>query len=253
VRGEVVVVGLGPGADDWTTPEVTRELAAATDLVGYKTYLARVSTRPGQRVHSSDNRVEAERAEFALDLASRGARVVVVSSGDPGVFAMATAVAEVAAEPRWADVAVRVVPGVTAASAVAAAVGAPLGHDFAVISLSDRLKPWDVIVERIRGALAADLVIAIYNPGSASRHWQVAALKEILAESVPGDRVIILGRDVGGPEQSVTVTTVADLDPGSVDMRTLVMIGSSATTVASRAAGDLVFTPRDHPRGGSTR
>ncbi|MGV9670907.1 MULTISPECIES: precorrin-2 C(20)-methyltransferase [unclassified Gordonia (in: high G+C Gram-positive bacteria)] len=253
VRGEVVVVGLGPGADDWTTPEVTRELAAATDLVGYKTYLARVSARPGQRVHSSDNRVEAERAEFALDLASRGARVAVISSGDPGVFAMATAVAEVAADPRWADVAVRVVPGVTAASAVAAAVGAPLGHDFAVISLSDRLKPWDVIVERIRHALAADLVIAIYNPGSASRHWQVAALKEILAEAVPGDRVIILGRDVGGPQQSLTVTTVAAFDPAIVDMRTLVMIGSSATTVASRAAGDLVFTPRDHPRGGSTR
>ena len=138
--GEVVVVGLGPGADRWTTPEVRAELARATDLVGYKTYLARVTPRPGQRMHPSDNRVESERACMALDLASRGARVAVVSSGDPGVFAMAAAVIEMAAEPAWSAVPVRVVPGVTAANAVAAAVGAPLGHDYAVISLSDRLE-----------------------------------------------------------------------------------------------------------------
>ncbi|RPA66284.1 precorrin-3B C(17)-methyltransferase [Gordonia oryzae] len=246
-RAEVVVVGLGPGADEWTTPQVERELAAATDLVGYKTYLARVSPRPGQRIHPSDNRVEAERAEFALDLAARGARVVVVSSGDPGVFAMASAVSEVAAEPRWADVPVRVVPGMTAATAVAAAVGAPLGHDFAVISLSDRLKPWEVIADRIRRAVAADLVIAIYNPGSRSRTWQVSALKGILTESVSADRVLVLGRDVGGDEQSLMVTTVGDFDPAVVDMRTLIIIGSSATRVVRRGGGDLVYTPRSHP------
>ncbi|MGC4932289.1 precorrin-3B C(17)-methyltransferase [Gordonia sp. DT30] len=246
-RGEVVVVGLGPGADDWTTPQVSRELAAATDLVGYKTYLARVAARPGQRVHASDNRVESVRAEFALDLAARGAHVAVVSSGDPGVFAMASAVAEVAAEDRWAHVPVRVVPGMTAANAVAAAVGAPLGHDFAVISLSDRLKPWDVITDRIRRALSADLVIAVYNPGSQSRSWQVSALKDILAEAVSPDRVLILGRDVGGPEQSLTVTTVAEFDPAVVDMRTLLVIGSSATRVVTRPGGDLVYTPRSHP------
>ncbi|MDL9935919.1 precorrin-2 C(20)-methyltransferase [Gordonia sp. ABSL1-1] len=244
--GEVVVIGLGPGHDGWTTPQVRAELAAATDLVGYTTYLNRVTPRPGQRVHASDNRVEAERAEFALDLASRGARVVVVSSGDPGVFAMAAAVAEVAAEPRWHGVGVRVLPGMTAATAVAATVGAPLGHDFAVISLSDRLKPWEVITERIRAAVAADLVIAIYNPGSASRAWQVSALKDLLLESVSPDRVVILGRDVGGPTQSVTTTTVGALDPAVVDMRTLLIIGSSATTVADRSAGQLVYTPRSH-------
>ncbi|MFW0785737.1 precorrin-2 C(20)-methyltransferase [Gordonia sp. CPCC 206044] len=244
--GEVVVIGLGPGADDWTTPEVQAELALATDLVGYKTYLARVAPRPGQRVHASDNRVEAERAEYALDLASRGARVAVVSSGDPGVFAMATAVAEVAAEPRWHDVRVRVAPGVTAANAVAAAVGAPLGHDFAVVSLSDRLKPWDVIVDRIRHAVAADLVIAIYNPGSGSRTWQVGALKELLLETVAPDRVLVVGRDVGGPDQTLHTTTVGALDPAVVDMRTLLIVGSSATTAVTRSGGDLVYTPRHH-------
>lgn len=251
--GEVVVVGLGPGADEWTTPQVMRELAQATDLVGYKTYLARVTPRPGQRLHPSDNRVEAVRAEFALDLAARGAKVAVVSSGDPGVFAMASAVAEVAAEPRWADVTVRVVPGMTAATAVAAAVGAPLGHDFAVISLSDRLKPWEVIADRIRRAVAADLVVAVYNPGSASRTWQVSALKDILTETLSADRVMVIGRDVGGDEQSLTVTTVGDFDPAVVDMRTLLIIGSSATTVVRRPGGDLVYTPRSHPGPSSAR
>ncbi|MET4164019.1 MULTISPECIES: precorrin-3B C(17)-methyltransferase [Gordonia] len=246
VPGELVVVGLGPGHDSWTTPEVRTELATATDLVGYTTYLKRVTPRPGQRVHASDNRVEAERAEFALDLARRGARVAVVSSGDPGVFAMAAAVAEVAAQPRWHEVPVRVVPGVTAATAVAAAVGAPLGHDFAVISLSDRLKPWSVIERRIRAALGADLVIAIYNPGSASRTWQVGALQHTLTQTVSPDRVVVLGRDVGGPEQQLTITTVADFDPAVVDMRTMIIIGSSATRVVQRAAGPLVFTPRSH-------
>ncbi|GAA1480206.1 precorrin-2 C(20)-methyltransferase [Gordonia sinesedis] len=242
--GEVVVVGLGPGRDAWTTPEVRTELAAATDLVGYKTYVSRVHPRPGQRVHASDNRVESERAEFALDLASRGARVAVVSSGDPGVFAMASAVAEVAGEPRWHGVPVRIVPGMTAAHAVAAAVGAPLGHDFAVISLSDRLKPWSVIEQRVRNAIGADLVMAVYNPGSASRTWQVGALKELLLQMVPADRLVVMGRDVGGSEESVLVTTVGDLDPATVDMRTLLIVGSSATRVVERSAGRLVYSPR---------
>ncbi|MFZ2238961.1 MAG: precorrin-3B C(17)-methyltransferase, partial [Gordonia amarae] len=203
--------------------------------------------RDGLSLHPSDNRVELVRARHALELAAAGGRVVVVSSGDPGVFAMATAGAEVASEPAWHDVPVRVVPGVTAATAVAAAVGAPLGHDFAVISLSDRLKPWEVICERLRHALAADLVIAIYNPGSASRSWQVTALKELLLQSVSPERVLVLGRDVGGPEQSLHTTTVGEFDPAVVDMRTLIIIGSSATTAVSRPAGDLVFTPRRHP------
>ena len=242
--GEVVVVGLGPGADHWTTPEVRAELARATDVVGYKTYLARVTPRPGQRMHPSDNRVESERACMALDLARRGARVAVVSSGDPGVFAMAAAVIEMASEPAWSAVPVRVVPGVTAANAVAAAVGAPLGHDYAVISLSDRLKGWAVIESRLHSAIDGDLVIAIYNPGSGSRTWQVGALKDILMRRLPADRPIVIGRDVGGPDQHLAVTTVGDLDPATVDMRTLLIIGSSTTTVVDRAAGPAVFTSR---------
>ena len=181
---------------------------------------------------------------MALDLAKNGARVVVVSSGDPGVFAMASAVVEVAAEPAWSDVPVRVVPGMTAANAVAAAVGAPLGHDYAVISLSDRLKSWAVIERRLHSALDADMVIAIYNPGSESRTWQVRALKDILAQRLPIDRPVVLGRDVGGPDQRVTVTTVGAFDPAIVDMRTLLIIGSSMTTVVERAAGQAVFTSR---------
>ncbi|MCK0518771.1 precorrin-2 C(20)-methyltransferase [Williamsia sp. DF01-3] len=244
VQGEVVVVGLGPGAARWTTPEVRAELARATDLVGYKTYLNRINPRPGQRMHASDNRVESERACLALDLAKNGARVVVVSSGDPGVFAMAAAVVEESADDQWRDVPVRVVPGVTAANAVASLAGAPLGHDYAVISLSDRLKGWDVIVERVRAALRADLVIAIYNPGSASRNWQVAELKGILLQHKSLSTPVILGRDVGGPEQSVAITTVADFDPAAVDMRTLLIVGSSTTTVIERAGGRAVFTNR---------
>ncbi|WP_299572578.1 precorrin-2 C(20)-methyltransferase [uncultured Williamsia sp.] len=249
--GEVVVVGLGPGADRWTTPEVTAELARATDLVGYATYLRRVTARPGQRVHSSDNKVESERACMALDLAARGGQVVVVSSGDPGVFAMATAVVEMAADPEWSHVPVRVVPGVTAASAVAAAVGAPLGHDFAVISLSDRLKSWDTVERRIRAALDADLVIAIYNPASSERTRQVSTLRDIVVETAGPDRVVVLGRDVGGPTESVTVTTAGDMDPGVVDMRTLLIVGSSTTAVVERTAGRAVFTSRryDDPSG----
>jgi precorrin-2 C20-methyltransferase / precorrin-3B C17-methyltransferase len=242
--GEVVVVGLGPGAARWTTPEVRAELMWATDLVGYKTYLDRVTPRPGQRMHASDNRVESERACMALDLAKKGARVAVVSSGDPGVFAMAAAVVEESADPQWQGVPVRVVPGVTAANAVASLAGAPLGHDYAVISLSDRLKGWDVITRRVRSALDADLVLAIYNPGSVSRNWQVAELKDIILESKSPSTPIILGRDVGGPEQSVVITTVGDFDPTVVDMRTLLIVGSSTTTVVDRVGGPVAFTNR---------
>ncbi|OZG30587.1 ATP-binding protein [Williamsia sp. 1138] len=251
--GQVVVVGLGPGADRWTTPEVRAELAQATDLVGYKTYLNRITPRAGQRLHASDNKVESERACMALDLAKGGARVVVVSSGDPGVFAMAAAVIEEAADEQWREVPVRVVPGVTAANAVASLAGAPLGHDYAVISLSDRLKSWDVVADRVRAALRADLVLAIYNPGSASRTWQVAELKEILLQQIASTTPVILGRDVGGPEQSLVITTVADLDPATVDMRTLLIIGSTTTTVVDRSDGQAVFTNRRYSASPATQ
>jgi precorrin-2 C20-methyltransferase/precorrin-3B C17-methyltransferase len=240
--GSVVVVGLGPGDPEWTTTQTRRELAAATDLIGYGPYLDRVPDRPGQQRHPSDNTDERARAELACKLAQEGRTVAVVSSGDPGVFAMATAVLEEARQ--WPGVDVRVIPAMTAAQAVASRVGAPLGHDYAVISLSDRLKSWDVIERRLHSAIDADMVIAIYNPGSESRRWQVSALKDILAQRLPADRPIVLGRDVGGPEEGLVVTTVDAFDPAVVDMRTLLIIGSSTTTVVERSAGRAVFTSR---------
>ncbi|MEU5122731.1 precorrin-2 C(20)-methyltransferase [Streptomyces asoensis] len=247
-RGEVVVVGTGPAGPLWLTPETRGALAAADDLVGYTTYLDRVPERAGQARHGSDNRVEAERAEFALQLARKGRRVAVVSGGDPGVFAMATAVLEVASQPEHLDVPVRVLPGVTAANAAAARAGAPLGHDYAALSLSDRLKPWEVIAERLRAAASADLVLALYNPGSRSRTWQVGKAQELLLEyRAPGTPVVV-ARDVGGPGERVRIVRLGELDPAEVDMRTILLVGSSQTQVVRRGDGEeIVWTPRRYP------
>jgi precorrin-2 C20-methyltransferase / precorrin-3B C17-methyltransferase len=246
--GEVVVVGLGPGPPEWTTPQARQELELAEHLIGYRTYLDRVPARPGQQRHPSGNRVEADRADQALALAAGGARVAVVSSGDPGVFAMAAAVVEQAADPRWLGVAVRVVPGLTAAQAVASRVGAPLGHDFAVLSLSDRLKPWEVVVARLTALAEADLAIAIYNPRSVARPWQLGAALEVLLRHRDPATPVVVGRDVGGPQESVRVLALGRLDPATVDMRCLLIVGSSATRVVrDDRPGDgpaLVLTPR---------
>ncbi len=248
VMGEVVVVGTGPAGPLWLTPEARGALAGAQDLVGYTTYLDRVPARPGQTRHGSDNKVESERAEFALDLARRGRRVAVVSGGDPGVFAMATAVLEVASADPYRDVPVRVLPGVTAANAAAARAGAPLGHDYAVFSLSDRLKPWDVVADRLRAAASADLVLALYNPGSRSRTWQVGKARDLLLEHRAPDTPVVVARDVGGATEDVRITRLADLDPASVDMRTILLVGSSQTVAVRRGDGDeIVWTPRRYP------
>ncbi|MFG2830872.1 precorrin-2 C(20)-methyltransferase [Streptomyces sp. NPDC048434] len=248
--GEVVVVGTGPAGPLWLTPESRGALAAAEDLVGYTTYLDRVPVRPGQRRHASDNKVESERAELALDLARRGRRVAVVSGGDPGIFAMATAVLEVASQDPYRAIPVRVLPGVTAANAAAARAGAPLGHDYAVISLSDRLKPWEVIAERLHAAAGADLALALYNPGSRSRTWQVGKARELLLEHRAPDTPVILARDIGGPGESVRTVHLADLDPLQVDMRTLLIVGSSQTQAVRRDDGtEVVWTPRRYPEG----
>jgi len=249
-RGEVVVVGLGPAGREWLTPQAQAALAAAQDLVGYGPYLDRIPPNPRQLRHASDNQVEAERAEFALELARRGRRVAVVSSGDPGVFAMAAAVLEVACEDRWKDVPVRVLPGLTAAGAVASRVGAPLGHDFCVLSLSDRLKPWEVIEARLAAVAAADLVLAIYNPASKTRTWQLDRAREILLEHRHADTPVVVGRDVGGAAEQITVTTLGDLPGIAVDMRCLVIVGSTMTRVVTRGDGLLtVFTPRHYRNG----
>jgi precorrin-2 C20-methyltransferase / precorrin-3B C17-methyltransferase len=240
--GSVAVVGLGPGASEWMTTQSRRELATATDLIGYGPYLDRVPVCDGQVRHPSDNTDEPARARLACKLAEEGRAVAVVSSGDPGVFAMATAVLEEAKQ--WPDVTVRVIPAMTAAQAVASRVGAPLGHDYAVLSLSDRLKPWEIIEERLTAAARADLVLAIYNPASKSRTWQVAAMRDLLLRHRDPGTPVVIGRDVSGPREEVRVVRLADLDPASVDMRCLLIVGSSQT----QWHDEVVFTPRRYPQ-----
>ncbi|WJZ02612.1 precorrin-3B C(17)-methyltransferase [Corynebacterium freiburgense] len=245
-QGEVVVLGLGPGAAQWTTPEVSAELRRATDIIGYSTYVRRVPLRSGQQRHLSDNKVEAERAAMALDLAKRGRKVAVVSSGDPGVFAMAAAVIETANDDLWRDVPVRVLPGMTAAQAVASRVGAPLGHDFGIISLSDRLKPWDQIEKRIRALAEADMAFAVYNPASKERRTQVHQLQAIVSEYQKPDTPIIVARAVGSAQENIVITTLKDFDPDIVDMRTMIIVGASTTTTYNTPDGKRVFTSRKY-------
>jgi precorrin-2 C20-methyltransferase/precorrin-3B C17-methyltransferase len=246
--GRVSVVGLGPAGPDWLTAEAQAELAAADELIGYETYLARVPHRLGQGRHATDNRVELDRARHALELAAGGARVAVVSSGDPGIFAMAAAVFE-AAEEGGADVEIRVVAGLSAMQAAAARAGAPLGHDFCVISLSDQLKPWEVVERRLDAAGRADLVVALYNPASRTRRDQLLRALEILGGHRGPQTPVVVARAVGSDVESVTITTLGDVDAESVDMRTLLIVGSSTTRVlaAQGARAESVYTPRSYP------
>jgi precorrin-2 C20-methyltransferase / precorrin-3B C17-methyltransferase len=248
--GRVAVVGLGPAGPDWLTPEAQAELAAADHLVGYGPYLARVPERRGQHRHSSDNRDEAHRAREALELAAGGARVAVVSSGDPGIFAMATAVLEAldGADERLSRVELRVVPGLSAMQAAAARVGAPLGHDFCVISLSDQLKPWPVIERRLQAAADADLALALYNPASRTRREQLERAIDVLLRHRDAGTPVVVARAVGSDEERVDVTTLGALDPEVVDMRTLLIVGSSQTRVFPNGGGPpRVYTPRGYP------
>ncbi len=238
---EVLVIGLGPGPDRWLTPEVTEALSTVQHVIGYAPYVDRVPQREGLTRHASGNTVEVDRAALALELARSGEPVAVVSGGDAGIFGMASAIFEAAERPEFADVPVRVLPGVSAVQAVAAAAGAPIGADFAVMSLSDRLKPWDLIERRLRAVAEADLVLAIYNPRSRSRTTQVADAQRILLEHRSPQTVVVIGRDVGRAEESLTVTTLGALDPETVDMKCLLIIGASSTRVT--AAGQ-VWTPR---------
>src|SRR5690606_2438328 len=205
VDAEVVVVGLGPGPDHWLSPEASQVLAEVGHVVGYGPYVERVPQREGLVRHASGNTVEVDRARHALELALAGERVAVVSGGDAGIFGMAAAVFEAAEDPRYADVAVRVVPGISAVQAVAARAGAPIGADFAVMSLSDRLKPWEVVEQRLRAVAAADLVLALYNPRSRSRTEQVAQMQAVLLEHKAPETVVVVGRDIGRAEESLTV------------------------------------------------
>jgi precorrin-3B C17-methyltransferase len=248
MTGWLAIAGLGPGAARLVTPEVTQALAEATDLIGYGPYVARVPERIGLTRHCSDNREEIDRASLALRLAAEGRRVAVVSSGDPGVFAMAAAVFEAveAGDPSWRELDIRVLPGISAMFAAAARIGAPLGHDFCAINLSDNLKPWDLIERRLRLAAQADFVIALYNPLSKARPWQLGRALELLreerTESVPVVFASAIGDDI---REAIDTVTLADAVASRADMRTLVLIGSSQTRLIARASGKpFVYTPR---------
>ncbi|MBO1066735.1 MULTISPECIES: precorrin-3B C(17)-methyltransferase [Nostocales] len=247
-QGKLAIIGTGPGASQWMSPQVKEILAAATDLVGYKTYINLIGhLADGKRVHESDNRVEAERAYQALDLAASGKYVAVVSSGDPGIYAMAAAVFEVLEQyhkPEWQTIDIQVAPGISAMQAAAATIGAPLGHDFCVISLSDILKPWEIIAQRITAAAKSDFVIAFYNPVSKERTWQLAAAKKILMEYRKPDTPVVLGRNLGRKGEEVQVTTLKELEPALADMRTVIIIGSSHTRQIQQDHNIWVYTSR---------
>ncbi len=247
MSGRLRVVGLGPGAACWITPEVSEAVAAASDLVGYAPYLARLAARADQVVHGSDNRVELDRARLALGLAQAGRSVAVVSGGDPGIFAMAAAVMEAveAGEPAWRDLDIAICPGISAMQAAAARLGAPLGHDFCAISLSDNLKPWPLIEKRLRAAAEGDFVTAFYNPASAARPDRIHQAFALLRDVKHADTTVVFARAIGRPDEAVHLTTLGAADPGRVDMSTLVLVGSSETRLIARSgAAPFVYTPR---------
>jgi precorrin-3B C17-methyltransferase len=247
VTGRLVVVGLGPGDPGLQTPNATAALAAATDLVGYGPYLRRVPVQPGQALHASDNREEMSRARRALELAAAGRRVAVVSSGDAGVFAMASAVFEAieAGGQGFLGIDVEVIPGISAVLAVAARLGAPLGHDFCAISLSDNLKPWPLVEQRLLAAAEAGFVIALYNPISKARPWQLGAAFELLRGILPAQTAVAFASAVSRAEERVAVVSLRDADPAQADMSTLVLIGSRATRRIDRPGGGTwLYTPR---------
>jgi precorrin-3B C17-methyltransferase len=241
MTGWVAIVGLGPGREDLITPQVTETLAQATDVIGYIPYVARIAPRDGLTLHPSDNRVELDRSLHALQLAAKGARVVVVSSGDPGVFAMASAVFEtIETHPEYTETDVSVLPGITAMLAAAARAGAPLGHDFCAINLSDNLKPWAVVEHRLRMAARADFAMAFYNPRSKSRPHQFGQALEILRAECGPDRLITFARAVSTPDEALRTVTLGEATPEMADMRTVVLVGNSAT----KRVGRYVYTPR---------
>ena len=241
-----MIVGLGPGPAEWMTPEAGQAIGAATDVVGYGPYLDRLALRPDQRVHASDNRAELVRARLALKLATDGRTVAVVSGGDPGVFAMAAAVFEAVEEdPRWLGLDIAVSPGVTAMQAAAARLGAPLGHDFCAISLSDNLKPWAIVERRLRAACEGDFVIALYNPASRARPTRIVEAFDLLRRLKAQATPVAFARAVGRADEALTLTTLGEADAGLADMATLIVVGSSETRFIARdGARTWMVTPR---------
>lgn len=253
-RGELHVVGTGPGDASWLTPEARIALAEATDWVGYGLYLDLYpDLATGKVQHRFELGEEEKRVRAALELAAKGKRVALVCSGDPGIYAMATLVfALLEQEPQrkdWQRVAITVAPGISALQAAAARSGALLGHDFCTISLSDLLTPLDMILLRIKKAAEADFVIAFYNPVSQRRRTQLAMAKDILLQHRPRETPVVLARNLGREGERVTLTTLGDLDVEQVDMLTVVLVGSSASRGIQLQNGRrFAYTPRGYEK-----
>lgn len=257
-RGRLAVVGVGPGEACWRTAEAGALLADADDWVGYGGYLELLGAPPaGTRLHAFPLGAEEGRCRRALELAARGRRVVLVSSGDPGIYAMASLVVELLDEPEdpaWRLVELIVSPGISALQAAAARVGAPIGHDVCLISLSDLLTPREVIISRLRAAAEADFVTALYNPASFRRRELLPEALRILAAARPRTTPVILARNLSRPGESVSIHTLADFDPATVDMLSLLIVGSSRTRLMPRRHGPpLVVTPRGYPLDANPR
>lgn len=253
-RGRIIVVGLGPGASAWRTPGADAAIAGATDLVGYGRYLDLLGPLPpGCARHAYPIGAEEERARAALSLAAQGRRVALVSSGDAGVYGMASLLFELldsdGGEPGWRGIALAVEPGISALQAAAARAGAPLGHDFCAISLSDLLTPWPLIERRLRAAAVGDFVVALYNPASRARRSRLAQALAILATRRPADCPVVVARNLGREGERVSLTTLAELDTDTVDMLTLLVVGSSQTRRIERGGRSWLYTPRGYAPG----
>lgn len=249
MSGRLSVIGCGPAGEHWLSPETAQLIARATDAVGYGPYVRRIA-RPGMRLHISDNREELMRAVLALELAAQGREVVIVSGGDPGIFAMAAAVCECLSEadqPRWDNVELGIYPGISALQAAAAKIGAPLGHDFCAISLSDVLKPWSLVCRRLRCAAQGDFAMAFYNPRSRHRPWQLGAALDILREEQPPQTPVVFARAIGRDDEALHYTTLAEADPEWVDMRTLVIVGNSQARYFDHGQRRWMYSPRSYP------
>lgn len=252
MKGSLIVIGTGPGNPEQMTPETAKAVGEATDFFGYGPYVQRIQLKEHQKIHISDNREELDRSRAALKCALEGRKVCVVSGGDPGVFAMAAAICEAIDKgpEEWKTIDVKVLPGITAMLAVAARCGAPLGHDFCAISLSDNLKPWELIEKRLTLAAEAGFVMAFYNPISKARPWQLGRSFEVLRAILPGQTPVIFGRAAGRPDEKIEITSLENADAERADMATCILVGSPETCVIQRSHREpLIYTPRFSNQG----
>ena len=249
-RGRLTVVGIGPGSDGWRTPAVTNALAGADEVVGYGLYLDLISNVIGDKPrHDSKLSEEEARVRLAIERAAEGLDVALVSSGDAGIYALATLAFELLDredKPEWNRLDISVEPGVSAIQAAAARMGAPIGHDFCTVSLSDLLTPWEVIENRLQAAAAGDFITALYNPVSKRRRRQLVAARDAMLAHRPAETPVILGRNLGRDGETLDVIRLDELEPDRVDMLTLVLIGNSQTRHIRRGQREWVYTPRGY-------